>query len=166
MKKHRTHRGISIFFSSSQAFFRKSFPTALYSSPRVPQGPKVKFLVQLTIISLDNPPTTNRKTKMATNPAYYPGSQRQVTSLDDSPGLYIAKAAGGFVRRHYVWSSLYFIGMLVVAFAKGYAVDGKTTRQFQRVPSPSQQTNPPFFSLRPSPFSPQTNTNHLPPPPL
>ncbi len=78
---------------------------------------------------------------------FYPPTERQVTSIDNSPGLEIAKEVGGFIRRHYVYSSLYFIGMLVVAFAKGYSVDPKTNRQFQRVPYPSKPA--PLFPPHP-----------------
>jgi len=56
----------------------------------------------------------------------------EVDLRNESAGQVIVHSATNFVKRHYVVSSFWMIGLVVTLLATGYTVDGKTKVQYQQ----------------------------------
>ena len=67
------------------------------------------------------------------NAQFYSGGASQQVSLRsfaDAPLTFIAQSTGNFMRRHYIMTMAWALGLVIVTMGKGYASDAETSRQF------------------------------------
>jgi len=50
---------------------------------------------------------------------------------DENLVVDLAKQGGSFIKRHYYFSSAWFIGLIVTMFATGFKVDPDTNREYR-----------------------------------
>jgi len=69
------------------------------------------------------------------NTQFYSGTSSQqvsIHSFTEAPVLFIANSTKNFMQRHYIMSSLWALGLLIVTFARGYATDMDTQVRFDK----------------------------------
>jgi len=69
------------------------------------------------------------------NNQFYSGSssnQISTGSFVDAPMTFIAQATTNFMRRHYIMTFLWALGLLLVTMGKGYAIDPNTEHEFNK----------------------------------
>eukprot|EP01083_Nonionella_stella_P298182 1012375_1 len=67
------------------------------------------------------------------NNQFYSGSssnQVSIHSFTNAPAQFLLTATTNFMRRHYIMTFLWALGLLIVSLAKGYAVDADTQYKF------------------------------------